>query len=231
MSLWSQFYDNPGKDVFKWVHYLPIYEKHFQRYVNQTVTVLEIGCLHGGSLQMWKRYLGPHARIVGIDINPACAAHEEDQIHVRIGSQDDKAFLRKVAEEFGPFDIVIDDGSHICEHLIASFEVLYGFVKDNGIYVAADLHTNYWNGYGGGVRRTGTFIEHAKLLIDELNAYHTQGALDVTRFTNTTASIHFYDSMIFFEKAVLSARRDLIVGTRDGQRVRQTKQLMPLKKT
>jgi 23S rRNA U2552 (ribose-2'-O)-methylase RlmE/FtsJ len=231
MSLWSQFYDNPGKDVFKWVHYLPIYEKHFQRYVNQTVTVLEIGCLHGGSLQMWKRYLGPHARIVGIDINPACAAHEEDQIHVRIGSQDDKAFLRKVAEEFGPFDIVIDDGSHICEHLIASFEVLYGFVKDNGIYVAEDLHTNYWNGYGGGVRRTGTFIEHAKLLIDELNAYHTQGALDVTRFTNTTASIHFYDSMIFFEKAVLSARRDLIVGTRDGQRVRQTKQLMPLKKT
>jgi 23S rRNA U2552 (ribose-2'-O)-methylase RlmE/FtsJ len=231
MSLWSQFYENPGKDVFKWVHYLPIYEKHFQRYVNQTVTVLEIGCLHGGSLQMWKRYLGPHARIVGIDINPACAAHEEDQIHVRIGSQDDKAFLRKVAEEFGPFDIVIDDGSHICEHLITSFEVLYGFVKDNGIYVAEDLHTNYWNGYGGGVRRTGTFIEHAKLLIDELNAYHTQGALDVTRFTNTTASIHFYDSMIFFEKAVLSARRDLIVGTRDGQRVRQTKQLMPLKKT
>jgi 23S rRNA U2552 (ribose-2'-O)-methylase RlmE/FtsJ len=231
MSLWSQFYENPGKDVFKWVHYLPIYEKHFQRYVNQTVTVLEIGCLHGGSLQMWKRYLGPHARILGIDINPACAAHEEDQIHVRIGSQDDKAFLRQVAEEFGPFDIVIDDGSHICEHLIASFEVLYGHVKDNGIYVAEDLHTNYWNGYGGGVRRTGTFIEHAKLLIDELNAYHTQGALDVTRFTNTTASIHFYDSMIFFEKAVLSARRDLIVGTRDGQRVRQTKQLMPLKKT
>jgi hypothetical protein len=37
--------------------------------------------------------------------------------------------------------------------------------------------------------------------------------------------------MIFFEKSVQSARRDLIVGTRDGQRVRQTKQLMPLKKT
>ena len=231
MSLWSQFYDNPGKDVFKWVHYLPNYEKHFERFVNRPLTLLEIGCLHGGSLQMWKRYFGPHARIVGIDINPDCAAHTEDQIDVRIGSQDDKAFLQRVADEFGPFDIVIDDGSHVCEHLVASFQALYGHVKDTGIYVAEDLHTNYWDGYGGGLRRPGTFIEHAKLLIDELNAYHAQGALDITRFTNTTASIHFYDSMVFFEKARLSARRDLIVGTRDGQRVRQTKQLMPLKQT
>ena len=229
MSLWSMFHENPGKDVFKWVHYLPIYEKHFQRYVDKPVTVLEIGCLHGGSLQLWKRYFGPHARIVGIDINPACAAHVEDQIDVRIGSQDDPVFLQKVVDEFGPFDIVIDDGSHVCEHLVASFNALYSHVKDDGIYVAEDLHSNYWGEYGGGLRKPGTFIEVAKQLIDELNAYHCRGALDVTRFTNTTASISFYDSMVFFEKARLSARRDLIVGTREGQRVRQQKQFMPLK--
>lgn len=175
MGLFSIFYDNHGKDIFKWMHYLPIYEKHFQRFINQSITILEIGCLHGGSLQMWKRYFGPHARIVGIDINPKCAEHEEDQIHVRIGNQEDKTFLVQVAEEFGSFDIVIDDGSHICEHLIASFQVLYDYVKYNGVYVAEDLHTNYWPDYGGGVRRSGTFIEHAKLLIDELNAYHTKG--------------------------------------------------------
>ena len=229
MSLWSMFHENPGKDVFKWVHYLPIYEQHFQRYVNKPVTVLEIGCLHGGSLQLWKRHFGPHARIVGIDINPACAAHAEDQIDVRIGSQDDLVFLDKVVDEFGPFDIVIDDGSHACAHLIASFNALYGHVKDDGIYVAEDLHSNYWEEYGGGLRKPGTFIEMAKLLIDELNAYHSRGALDVTRFTNTTASIHFYDSMIFFEKARLSPRRDLIIGNRDGHRVRQQKQFMPFK--
>jgi len=231
MSLWSLFHENPGKDVFKWVHYLPNYEKHFERFVNRPLTLLEIGCLHGGSLQLWKRYFGPHARIVGIDINPACAAHVEDQIDVRIGSQDDPAFLQKVVDEFGPFDIVIDDGSHMCAHILASFRVLYPHVKENGLYVAEDLHTNYWPEYGGGLRAPGSFIEHAKGLVDELNAYHAREQLDVTRFTNSTASIHFYDSMVFFEKARLSARRDLIVGTRDGQRVRQTKQLMPLKKT
>lgn len=229
MSLWNTFYDNTGKDVFKWVHYLPIYEQHFQRYVNKPLKLLEIGCLHGGSLQMWKRYFGPHAQIVGIDINPACAAHAEDQIDVRIGSQDDTDFLAKVVAEFGPFDIVIDDGSHVCEHLVASFKALYPHVKDDGLYVAEDLHSNYWDDYGGGLRKPGTFIEHAKALIDELNAYHTRGALDVTRFTNTTASIHFYDSMVFFQKGRLSERRDLIIGTRNGQRVRETKQRMTYK--
>ena len=45
MSLWSLFSENPDKDVFKWSHYLPIYENHFQRFVNKPLTVLEIGCL------------------------------------------------------------------------------------------------------------------------------------------------------------------------------------------
>jgi len=227
MSLWSLFYDNTGKDVVKWVHYLPHYEKHFARHVDKPITVLEIGCLHGGSLLLWKKYFGPHARIVGIDINPACAAHVEDQIDVRIGSQDGPVFLQAVVDEFGPFDIVIDDGSHVCEHLMASFNALYPHVKSDGIYVAEDLHSNYWEEYGGGLRKPGTFIELAKRLIDELNAHHSRGAFEVTPFTNTISSIHFYDSMVFFEKAVLSARRDLIIGTRDGQRVRQHKQFMP----
>jgi len=59
--------------------------------------------------------------------------------------------------------------------------------------------------------------------------YSANKSIDVTRFTNTTSSIHFYDSMIFFEKSVLTARRDMIVGNRNGEFVRQTKQFVPLK--
>ena len=102
-------------------------------------------------------------------------------------------------------------------------------MSENGIYALEDLHTNYWEETGGGVRKAGTFIETAKHLIDELNAYHTRGALDVTRFTNTAASMHFYDSMVIIEKARLTARRDLIVGNRDGNRVRRQVQYLPLK--
>ena len=229
MSLWSMFYENPGKDIFKWNHYFPIYERHFERFVNRPVTILEIGCLHGGSLQLWKRYFGPHATIIGVDIESACLSHVEDQINIRIGSQNDREFLKSVVEEFGIIDIVIDDGSHISEDQIISFNTLFDHVSENGIYALEDLHTNYWEETGGGVRKAGTFIETAKHLIDELNAYHTRGALDVTRFTNTAASMHFYDSMVIIEKARLTARRDLIVGNRDGNRVRKQVQHLPLK--
>lgn len=228
MSLWSLFYDNSGKDVFKWLHYLPIYEKHFERYVNKSLTILEIGCLHGGSLQLWKRYFGPHVQIVGVDIDEACKNHTEDQIEVRIGSQDDPEFLASVAKEFGPFDIVIDDGSHICEHQIVSFNALYQHVKEDGIYVVEDLHTNYWDEYGGGVERAGSFIELSKKLIDELNAYHSRGALSPNAFTNSIGGIHFYDSMIFFEKTKMSPRRDLIIARRDGKIIREQKQFSPI---
>jgi 23S rRNA U2552 (ribose-2'-O)-methylase RlmE/FtsJ len=223
------FYENPGKDIFKWNHYLPIYEKHFFRFVNRPVTILEIGCLHGGSLQLWKRYFGPHATIIGVDIEPGCLSHVEDQISIRIGSQNDRAFLSSVVEEFGSIDIVIDDGSHFSDDQIISFNTLFDHLSDNGIYAVEDLHTNYWTEAGGGVKKPGTFIETAKQLIDELNAYHTRGALDVTRFTNTAASMHFYDSMVIIEKARLTARRDLIVANRDGNRVRRQVQYLPLK--
>ena len=225
------FYENPGKDIFKWSHYLPIYEKHFERFVNRPVTILEIGCLHGGSLQLWKRYFGPHATIIGVDIEPRCLSHVEDQINIRIGSQNDREFLKSVVEEFGSIDIVIDDGSHMSEDQIISFNTLFDHVSENGIYAVEDLHTNYWEEIGGGVRKAGSFIETTKHLIDELNAYHTRGSLDITRFTNTAASIHFYDSMVIIEKARISARRDLIVANRDGNRVRRQVQYIPLKPT
>jgi hypothetical protein len=60
---------------------------------------------------MWKRYFGPHATIIGIDINPKCKAYEEDQIAIRIGEQQDVTFLNSVLDEFGAPDIVLDDGS------------------------------------------------------------------------------------------------------------------------
>ncbi len=232
MSLWSLFNSNDGKTVFKWTHYLPIYERHFSRFVNRPLTILEIGCLHGGSLQMWKKYFGPHATIVAIDIDASAKAHEEDQISIRIGDQSDQNFLLNLVEEFGEFDIIIDDGSHICEHQIQSFKVLYPYVKENGIYAVEDLHTNYWPEYSGGLKKESTFIELSKNLIDELNAYHTRGAVEVNEFTNSTYSINFYDSMIFFEKGRLLRRHDLIVGKdTNGNRLWQEKQSIPYIKT
>jgi hypothetical protein len=200
MSLWSEFLTHQERMVFKWKHYFPIYERHLARFVNRDVVLVEIGCGEGGSLQLWKKYLGPHARIIGIDIDPRCTAFAEDQIEIRIGDQSSETFLNDVISEFGSPDVVIDDGCHMMSAVNASFSVLYPAVSRNGMYLVEDLHTAYWSEYDGGLHRPTTFIERCKGLIDELNADHSRKALQPTEFTRTTHSMHFYDSVVVFEK-------------------------------
>lgn len=200
MSLWLDFLTNDQRLIHKWKHYFPIYENHFLRFRNRDVVMIEIGCGDGGSLQMWKRFLGPHARIIGIDIRPEVESFAEDQIEIRIGDQSDTGFLDSILYEFERPDIVLDDGSHIMSHVNASFDKLYPSVTRNGVYMVEDLHTAYWDEYEGGLRRKATFIERCKDMIDELNADHARGALEPNWFTRTTLSMHIYDSMVVFEK-------------------------------
>ena len=200
MNLWSDFLTNQGKVIHKWKHYFPAYEQHFSRFVNRPILFFEIGVSKGGSLEMWKRYFGPHAQIVGIDIDPSCAIHEQDQISIRIGDQSDTAFLQSVLDEFGIPDVVLDDGSHMMNHLVETFQYLYPRISSNGVYFVEDLHTCYWEEYGGQLREENNFIEISKNLIDELNADWTRGALMPTDFTRTTMSMHFYDSCAVFER-------------------------------
>lgn len=211
MTLWTQFLTHTGRTVDKWKHYFPAYETHLSRYVNRPLTFLEIGVGGGGSLQMWKRFFGPHAQIIGIDIVPAFA-FEEDQISVRIGDQSDEDFLGRVLDEFGTPDIVIDDGSHRMDHIISTFRFLYPRTAKDGVYIVEDLHTAYRPAYGGGLRKAGTFMEVCKHLLDELNADWTNGALPPTDFTRNTLSMHFYDSMAVFERGRTTRKTGLRIG-------------------
>lgn len=149
---------------------------------------------------MWKRYFGPFAQIVGVDIEPACKAYEEEQIAVRIGNQNDSSFIGKLIEEFGVPDIVLDDGSHQMSDILATFNAIYPKQHKNAVYCVEDLHTAYWEEYGGGLKREGTFIEVCKSLIDQLNADHTRGKIEPDSFSRDTHSMHFYDSVVVFEK-------------------------------
>jgi hypothetical protein len=213
MNLWADFLTNDARQIWKWKHYFPIYERFFRDFVNKSVTFLEIGVASGGSLQMWKRYFGPHATIIGIDILAECKAFEEDQIAVRIGAQQDPQFLQSIVNEFGPIDIVLDDGGHFMSHMLKSFEFLYPKLTKNGIYLVEDLHTAYWEEYEGGYRRGGTFIERCKDLLDELNADHSRDQLPPTEFTRTTLGMHFYDSVAVFERGTTTRKWAPKIGT------------------
>jgi hypothetical protein len=195
------FRENTGRQIHKWVHYFDIYHRHLQRFRGKRVVIVEFGVQFGGSLQMWRRYFGRRARIYGVDIDPRCKRSETRRTKIFIGDQEDRSFLESIVAETGPIDIVIEDGGHFPAQQIATFEVLYPHMTSDGVFLIEDVHTSYWKRYNGGVRQPGTFIEYAKGLIDDLNAYHSrEPSLAVSDFTNTTKSMHVYDSVVVFER-------------------------------
>jgi hypothetical protein len=218
MTLWQDFQTNQGKVIRKWEHYFPVYERHFGPWRGRTLTFLEVGVAHGGSLAMWRRFFGPLATVVGVDIDPKCRAHEENGVFVRIGDQSDPRFLDGLVEEFGVPDVVLDDGSHQMAHIHATFDALYPRMGKNGVYMVEDLHTAYWPDFGGGLREPGSFIERAKGLVDQLNADHARGALAPDAFTRETLSIAFYDSMVVFEKGRTPRKTAPEIGALPGKK-------------
>lgn len=195
------FRQNDKRLIHKWIHYFDVYDRHFSKYRNKDVVILEIGISQGGSLQMWKDYFGDKAKIFGIDINPNCKKLEEENIKIFIGSQSDSIFLREVKKQIPPIDILIDDGGHTMVQQIVTFRELFSYVKEDGVYLCEDTHTSYWLKYGGGHKRKGTFIEYSKNFIDYLNAYHSnQRSLKVNEFTKSVFSVHYYDSIVVIEK-------------------------------
>jgi len=192
-----------GPVMNKWRHYFEIYDRHFARFRDRDITVLEIGISGGGSLELWNRYFGSKARIVGMDINPDCKRFEKPGIKVYIGSQADPAFLEKMVAEIGPIDILIDDGSHHFEHQLVTFRTLFKHIRDDGLYVCEDLHTSYWQeDFNGGVRKPGTYIEFLKELIDELNAWFWRENVENEKdaFASAVHGMHFYPTLLVVEK-------------------------------
>lgn len=163
------YYGHRGRPMFKWAHYLPVYDQLLTPFVGKPLTLVEIGLAGGGSIDLWRAFLGPQIRIIGIDREPGCREFEADGVSIFIGDQGDAGFLRQVTDHIGPVDVVIDDGSHVSAHQILAFETFFPRLTEGGLYVCEDVHTSYWPSYGGGADRNDTFIAYAKTLIDKLH--------------------------------------------------------------
>ena len=94
-----------GNVVNKWKHTFEICDRYFSRFRNRDIALLEIGVAGGGSLEIWRRYFGPKARIIGIDINPACTRFEAPGTKIFIGSQGERSFLKAVAADAAPLTL------------------------------------------------------------------------------------------------------------------------------
>jgi len=128
-----------GPGLWKWRHYFPIYHRHLSKFVGQEVHVVEIGIFSGGSLPMWRSYFGQGCQVYGIDIEPACVAHEQEGIRVFIGDQADPSFWEHLVAELPRIDVVIDDGGHQPHQQITSLRCLLPHMAMGGVYICEDI--------------------------------------------------------------------------------------------
>lgn len=224
-ELYELFIDRTRRSltIHKWHHYFPIYEQWFAAYRGKPCTLLEIGVQNGGSLELWRKFFGSEALIVGIDVDPRCKEHDgkdEGRTRVFIGDQSDTRFLSSVLEEIGQPAIVIDDGSHYGQHQVASFEFLYPRCAIPGLYIVEDTHTAFWAGFGQrpDVTKDVSFLDFAHAQVLKLHDWtkdrqrfdilgiapdRRPAAVEASDLCKTTRSITFHDSMVVFDRAAI----------------------------
>ncbi|HEU5039129.1 MAG TPA: hypothetical protein VFT70_19130 [Nocardioides sp.] len=194
----------------KWgVHfYTPHYERHLEHLRDEEFVLLEIGVggyarsgQGGASVRMWRRYF-PHAQIVGLDIQDKSFLDRPRLATVK-GSQTDEAVLTSIIDRFGAPLVVVDDGSHRPEDIVATFEVLFPLLPDGAVYAIEDTQTSYWPEFGGSEDRESpdTTMAFVKRLIDGLNHEEfVDEDYEPTYADIHVRAVHCYHNLVVIEK-------------------------------
>jgi hypothetical protein len=173
------------------------YNSIFAPFRDDPVRVLEIGVYEGASLKALRQYFHhPETIVIGMDIDESCKQYDDHVII--IGDATDPETLQQVIEQYGPFDIVIDDGSHVNRDVIKSFQYLFPRgLKEDGVYIVEDLVC--WRSSG---HQRATHPDHLTFFMQYVTAlqqadFHistcsnpeklqrTYGQFDPTRFVDT----------------------------------------------
>jgi len=216
-----------GTDKFGAHDYTPFYDEVMHRHRRRAVSLLEIGAggyagaLGGESLLMWAAYFRK-GRIYSIDILDKTAL-SRGRIKVFHCSQTDRDRLTGLGKEFGPFDFVIDDGSHVNSDQKESFRILWPFVKDGGVYIVEDVQTSYWPFYGGGIVGSltyyGSCVSFFKSLLDSVNlAEFLEPPEPGLILDQTIGSIAFHHNLIVITKNSRARRSNFALNNENVRR-------------
>jgi hypothetical protein len=175
-----------GSDKYSRHHYEHYYQKWLEPYRHQVnLSFLEIGADRGASMAFWSGYFTNPFQIVGLAYGPDSAGVEtkaNNYSHVRIvrGDQSTVSAMHDL-KQLGPYDIIVDDGSHVPTHVVFSlFHLWSSSINPGGMYIIEDLETSYWPDgdkiYGYLLRGTGigqspnaSVVEKVKQLIDVMD--------------------------------------------------------------
>ena len=144
----------------------------------------------------------PRGQVFGLDIHDKSAL-EEDRIRIFRGDQGDPDRCAAVAGQIGRLDIVVDDGSHLSEHVVTTFETLFPLLEPHGIYAVEDLQTSYWPEWHGSDDRDSpdTSMAMLKRLVDGLNHEEfVDEDYEPTYADRHVVAAHFFHNLAILEK-------------------------------
>jgi SAM-dependent methyltransferase len=175
--------------------YLRRYDRLFATLSN--ARILELGVYRGHSLRLWAEL--PHFSLVaGVDLQTPADANFPPKVRFYQGSQTDLSLLSRVASECGPFDIIVDDCSHLRAETEASFEMLFPHLKAHGHYIIEDIAAFQ---DGASIREVGPagittgLVGYTKQLLDR--TVPTAIGIGLSPFEEMT----FYPNMVVITKA------------------------------
>jgi hypothetical protein len=188
------------------VDYFDIYHRHLQKFRGRSVHMVEIGVYAGGSIGMWRDYLGPESHIHGVDIEPQCRDHAADQVSIHIGDQSDPGFWAEFITQVPTVDIVLDDGGHELHQQVATLEALLPHMRPGGVYICEDIVgiANPFHDYVAGLARN----LHSNEQFQELP--NGEAHVEPTPFQRAVASVHIYPFVTVIEKRTHAARFELV---------------------
>lgn len=173
-TLRQLYAEHRGKVSDKWESYLELYDGLFAGFRDEPVRLLEIGIQNGGSLELWSRYFPAATRLVGCDINDACARliYDDPRLAVVVADANTDAAEEQIVSLAPSYEIVIDDGSHRSGDIIRSFSRYFPHLDDGGLYIVEDLHCSYWSHFEGGLFSPDSAISFFKRLVDVISYEH-----------------------------------------------------------
>lgn len=185
------------------------YLRHYQHHLTAAKSagidcIMEIGIFNGASLRMWKEW-SQAKKVVGLDINKDTKKHEEGNIVVEIGNQEDPQFLVSCVVSHNP-SIVIEDGSHLWDHQIIAFQTIFPLLERGSTYIMEDLHV----GFGDlAAKFSNGFATSGFEYLSKILRFHTSGGFATKciddPFVNYAARA--IDSMCFIKKSCIITKK------------------------
>jgi len=188
--------------------YHEIFPVYIEKFYEDTGGIIEIGLKPNwgkASLNMWLE-LFPNMHIYGLDKGTPdefrerytifkCDQSNEGQINNCVDQIKHKIYF------------INDDGSHIPEHQLLTFNILFPLLEVGGVYIVEDVETSYWTKKGlyGYETRYGkghpkSIVEIFKNAIDGVNVEFSKSDKGKVQHQREIGSITFAKNCIIITK-------------------------------